>query len=247
MRKLFLAAMLLSALAGRSFAQESKPYPKFEFFVGYSLLSADADHCAVGQLPGGGCLRANGAEEADASGRVNERRRDGGVQASVIRNFNRHAGLKADFSAHFDNSTSVRTQTFDLGDYEVTDEFTIESRRRLYQLMAGPELKARNSTRLTPFGHALVGAAHSSLTREVLSATREIVGRGAVTELAGGSSTWSENKLSWAAGGGLDIRVSGRSSLRTSFDYNPVYLTGVTAPSAGRQNNFRASVGLLFQ
>ena len=240
MRKLFLAAALLSALAGKSYAQESKGYPEFEFFIGYARLSVDTDRCAVGQLPGGDCIRVGEA------GRLNSRRWDGGVQASAIRNFSRYAGLKSDFSAHFDTSTSVRTQGFEIDGETVIDETTIKSRHGLYQLMVGPELKARNSTRLTPFVHALAGAARSSVTEEVLAATREVVGRGVVTGLSGGSYTWSENKLAWAAGGGLDVRVSGRSSVRTSFDYNPVYLTGFTAPAEGRQNNFRASVGILF-
>jgi hypothetical protein len=62
-------------------------YPKFEFFGGYSALG-DANR---------GISFGNGASTSGDFSTWT------GFEASMMRNFNKHFGIKGDFSAHFNN------------------------------------------------------------------------------------------------------------------------------------------------
>ena len=102
---------------------------------------------------------------------------------------------------------------------------------RVYNFLAGPEFKARNSTRFTPFAHVLGGVAHTSATFTTPGPTHILFLRTIDTSFA------------MALGGGLDIRASKRVSFRALMDYNPVFVRDSTT---GTRDLFRLSLGVLF-
>lgn len=122
----------------------------------------------------------------------------------------------------------------------------------VYYFMGGPTIKARNASRFEPFGRVLAGGAH---TRFDVSSRRDVTG-GTVTNSFDTSST----DFAMAVGGGLDIRLGDRFSIRAfQVDYAPVFLRDRTINVLGgagaiqpvtlegqRQDNWRFSVGLVF-
>jgi opacity protein-like surface antigen len=96
--------------------------------------------------------------------------------------------------------------------------------------LAGPEFKARNSTRLTPFAHLLAGVAHTSANFTTPGPTFNFLLKNSQTSFA------------MALGGGLDIRATKRVSFRGSMDYNPVFLRDSTS---GTRDLVRLSLGVL--
>src|SRR5262249_31678023 len=149
---------------------------------------------------------------------------------SIIRNFNKHFGIKGDFSFHFNNEsdrgpvtacTPVCTT--------VTQDFELKT--RVYNFLAGPEFKARNSTRFTPFAHVLGGVAYTSANFTTPGPTFNL------------HLDKSDTSFAMALGGGLDIRASKRVSFRAVVDYNPVFVNDSTS---GTRDFVRFSLGVLF-
>jgi opacity protein-like surface antigen len=207
--------IVLMCLADPALAQSTSPdeFPKIEIFAGYSALGEN-------QKP----ISFNGiiVPHGYASG--------AGLETSLIRNFNRHLGLKADFSAHFNDETGP-------GDVTIcnpacsTATQTIQFRSRVYNFLAGPELKARNHTRFTPFVYALGGLGHTHARFDTPGPTFNLLLRK------------STNDFAMALGGGLDLRATKRTSIRASMDYNPIFIGD---SSGGTRNLVRLSLGILF-
>jgi opacity protein-like surface antigen len=151
-----------------------------------------------------------------------------GFELSAIYNFNRYLGSKADFSAHFKKELMVTKHLVGI------DEWAVDT--RLYQYMVGPELKIPNDSILTPFGYALVGGAHSSITITTLVNA---------SNYSFGVGSKSRNGITRALGGGFDLRLSDCTSVRYTIDYNPTRAR-VFRPEDQSQNNVRTSVGILF-
>lgn len=209
------ALLLCSALLVS--AQSTKPddeYPKVEVFVGYS---------ALGEVNGRGIsfgLGPNSTVGASYSA-------EAGFETSVTRNFTKHFGIKGDFSAHFNNESKSSPITgCNPGCSTVTQAFELKT--RVYNFLAGPEFKARNSTRFTPFAHVLGGVAHTSANFTTPGPTFNLLFKK------------SDNSFAMALGGGLDIRASKRVSFRAMMDYNPVFVDG------DRRDLGRFSLGVLF-
>ena len=215
--RLLLCVSLLMCPAVVALAQGGKTdeYPKFEFFVGYSALG---DY--TGEIGFTNNLKIGGSYAIN----------NNGFEASVTRNFTRYIGLKADFSAHFNNSNSRGLVTF-CNPTCTTSTQDLHLKTRVYNFLAGPELKARNSTRFTPFGYVLGGAAHTS-------AQFNSPGPPIFVDLKK-----SQMGFALAAGGGLDLRATKRVSLRGSIDYNPVFIQD---SATDRRNFVRLSLGVLF-
>ena len=212
-----LCAGLLMCTSILALAQSAKPdeYPKFEFFFGYSALGDFTNEIGfTNNLIIEGSYATN----------------NNGFEASVTRNFTRYIGLKADFSAHFNNSNGVGPVTF-CNPTCTTSTQDLHLKTRVYNFLAGPEFKARNSTRFTPFGYVLGGGAHTS-------AEFSTPGPPTFALLEKG-----QNGFALALGGGLDIRASKRISIRTSVDYNPVFIQDSVTD---RRNFARFSLGVLF-
>jgi len=212
----FLSVIVLMCASASAFAQgtTSGDYPKVEVFAGYSALGETGSRVIS--------LGPNASVGGDYEGQ--------GFETSIIRNFSKRFGIKGDFSAHFNNEsnrgpiaacTPVCTT--------VTQDFQLKT--RVYNFLAGPEFKARNSTRFTPFVHALGAFAHTSATFTTPGPTHILFLRR------------NDNSFAMGLGGGLDIRASNRVSFRAMMDYNPVFVQDSTA---GRRDFVRFSLGVLF-
>jgi opacity protein-like surface antigen len=212
--RLLLTTSLLAMFALAVVAQSAgnADYPKVEVFVGFSALGE-----AEGNDIGFGTIHI-GTGYATPSG----------FETSVIRNFTRHIGLKADFSAHFknDNTQGVLTGCTPVCSTVTQD---VQIKTRVYNFLAGPEFKLRNSSRLTPFAHVLAGVAHTSANFTTPGPTFNVFAKR------------SNNGFAMALGGGLDIRATKRVSFRGQMDYNPVF-TG----DRGSRDLVRISLGVLF-
>jgi opacity protein-like surface antigen len=163
-----------------------------------------------------------------------------GLNASIAGFFNPAFGIKGDFSFHrnVDRATIIGGSN------------SLEN--KVFYLMAGPTFKLRNASRVEPFVHALAGGAHTRFDVET------------VRTVAGGTlrSSFDTSSTDFAAGigGGLDIRLGERFSLRAfQVDYMPVFLrdrsvdvlgsSGAIVPltlEGQRQDNIRFSVGIVF-
>jgi opacity protein-like surface antigen len=214
-RLAFCTALLLgSALLVSAQSPNPNEHPKFEFFAGYSALGETGSRVIN--------LGPNAGVVGDYEGQ--------GFETSIIRNFNKHFGIKGDFSFHFNNESSRGpVSACSPVCTTVTQDFQLKT--RVYNFLAGPEFKARNSTRFTPFVHALGGFAHTSATFTTPGPTHILFIRRNDTSFAMG------------LGGGLDIRASKRVSFRAMMDYNPVFVNDSTI---GTRDFVRFSLGVLF-
>ena len=209
------ALLLCSGLVGSAQTPKPDEYPKVEVFAGYSAFG-EANSRGISF---GADRRTTGDYGTNT-----------GFEASLIRNFSKHFGIKGDFSAHFSDESgrgpiTLCTPTCTT----VTQDAQLKT--RVYNFLGGPEFKARNSTRFTPFAYVLAGVAHTSATFTTPGPTFNLLLKR------------SDNSFAMALGGGLDIRASNRVSFRGVLDYNPVF---VSDPISGRRDFLRLSLGVLF-
>jgi opacity protein-like surface antigen len=212
----FSTALLLCAVLLAS-AQSPNPdeYPKLEVFAGYSALG-EANGRGISLAPNSSVPATYNAEA--------------GFETSIIGNFKKWVGIKGDFSAHFNNESASGLLTFcNPGCTTATQDFQLKT--RVYNFLAGPEFKARNSTRFTPFAHVIGGVSHTSATFTTPGPTFNLLLKK------------SDNSFAMGLGGGLDIRASKRVSFRGMLDYNPVF---VNDSATGRRDFLRFSLGILF-
>lgn len=216
---IILAALLSASLTHAQVPQDSD-YPKIELYGGW-LLSAEFPY---------NVFQFNSTQppvsiESDFGTHR-------GFEASFTRNFRRYFGLKGEFSAQFHRDAFNVNACVQTPCVPVVQP--AELNPRLFNFLAGPEFKARNHTRFTPFGHVLLGVAHTTATFKT---------SGSAINLA---LSTTETGYSVAFGGGLDIRIQSHWSIRTVVDYN--------AKSVGRDDNgarqsqqdLRFSTGILF-
>ena len=209
------ALLLCSALVASAQKPNPDEYPKGEVFVGYSAFG-EANSRGISF---GADRRITGDYGTNT-----------GFEASLIRNFSKHFGIKGDFSAHFnDESGSGPITACTPTCTTVTQDAQLKS--RVYNFLAGPEFKARNHTRVTPFAHLLGGVAHTSATFTTPGPTFNLLLKK------------TDNSFAMALGGGLDIRASKRVSFRAMMDYNPVFVNDSTT---GTRDFVRLSLGVLF-
>jgi opacity protein-like surface antigen len=209
------ALLLCSALLASAQSPNSDEYPKVEVFVGYS---------ALGEANGRGISFGPNAFVG-----ANYSAAKAGFETSIIRNFSKRFGIKGDFSAHFNNESGSGPITVCTPECTtVTQDFQLKT--RVYNFLAGPEFKARNSTRFTPFAHVLGGVAHTSATFTTPGPTFNLLLKK------------NDNSFAMALGGGIDIRASKRVSFRGLMDYNPVFVHDSTS---GTRDLVRISLGVL--
>lgn len=209
----FIAIVLLLFLA-TAFAQTTDR-SKGEFFVGYSNNQVD-----VGISD----------DDDDLEDFFDDRVSAHGINISGVYNFRRYWGLKGDFSAHFKN--------FDVDD-PITPSTVYEVDASLYNFLVGLQLKDNNrdSGRIKPFGHALVGAAHAR------TKFNDAFFNGPFCSDPDLDCDFTESDTGFAAafGGGVDVRINRNFSVRAiQVDYNPTWIGGST------QHNFRFGVGVVF-
>jgi opacity protein-like surface antigen len=163
-----------------------------------------------------------------------------GGNASVTGYFYSRLGITGDFSFH----RSEDNVDFTGGRNSIDT--------RVIYFMGGPQFKLRNDSRIEPFVRVLAGGAHTRF--EVSS--QQTTSNGTVTNSFDTSST----DFAMGVGGGLDIRLSDRFSIRAfQVDYAPIFLrdrsinvlgqTGAIQPftlEGQRQDHIRFSVGIIF-
>jgi len=223
MRQLLFTAVVVCSCASLASAQQTSPsYPKLEVFGGYSANGVfNKETEATLQNENLASLFS------DFAGGPR------GFEVSIARNLNRYLGIKADFSMYFANDSEQSTfNVCQPGSCITTTQETRVDRRAFY-FMAGPEIKARNRTRVTPFAHALFGVARSTADFSTASAifTR--------------NESHTRTGFAYALGGGFDFRMTQRFSVRAMADYTQTFL-GDPDPNKSRQNHVRFSLGILF-
>ncbi len=198
-------------------------YPRVEFFAGYSAAGYNAEAISPGINQ-----RLSPFFSDQAGGPA-------GFEASVSKNFRRYFGLKGDFAAYFNDSNGRGTFTnCPVGQVCATGAQDFKVNSRTFYFMGGPEFKLRNRTRVTPYLHALLGGVHSR---------SEFSTAGSVVTL---SDDDAQSGLAAAFGGGLDVRITRRASIRTMIDYAPTWLKEGGTNERGRQDHIRLSLGILF-
>lgn len=212
---LFVALLMCSIAVALAQGAKTDEYPRVEAFIGYSALG-EAGSRGISFGP-----------SASVGGNYAS---DTGLEVSLIRNFSKHVGLKGDFSAHFNNE-SARFPITVCTPVCTTATQDNQFKTRVYNFLAGPEFKARNQTRFTPFAYGLAGVAHTSATFTTPGPTFNLLLKN------------SNNSFAMALGGGLDIRATKRVSFRGSMDYNPVFVHDSTS---GTRDLVRISLGVLF-
>lgn len=150
-----------------------------------------------------------------------ERAQGLGVETSLTANLNPWLGLAGDFSIFF-----RRLQ----GDDGV---FHVQSKALF--LMAGPEFKARRRARMTPIARALFGVARSSAVF-----TYDVPG------IVYADSN-ARTGLAMALGGGVDVHVAPRWSVRGTFDYMKTVLGDVDPEEGGWQTHNRITLGVVIR
>ena len=112
------------------------------------------------------------------------------------------------------------------GTYTSFDSADASERIRTHSFLFGPRVSMRRHARVTPFAHALLGAAHTD------SRAREL----------GLDFHFTDTSFAAAVGGGLDVRVSRRVAVRVvQLDYLRTNFFG------GSQNNGRLAAGLVIR
>src|SRR4051812_16706232 len=129
-----------------------------------------------------------------------------GWDASLSGYFNRYLGVTADFS----------------GAYGSPEILGVPIHTKLHTFMFGPVLRLPNPTHLTPFVHALGGAAHTSANALGIDA--------------------GSTDAAWALGGGVDLNIAPIISVRLGqADFLQIRSNGTN------QNNFRYSAGIVLR
>lgn len=210
--KRFLSVTSLILVA--SLSTMAQDYPKAEVFGGYSFLHSD-DSLS---------FRSPGANLH-------------GWNASVTANLNRWFGLTADFSGHYDSSSSSAVITIpDVPGFPVPSPlptFTTSGRSEtsIHTFMAGPRFSYRKSERITPFAHLLFGVTRRHVQTEI---TSSVFGRTSFSN--------NESGFAGAVGGGLDVSLSRNLALRViQADYQLTHVFG------SNSNNARISTGIVFR
>jgi hypothetical protein len=222
MQRLVACVLLVFVCAPQSRAQKSgnDQFPKIEIFGGYSSIETN-DH----NFNFGPNFNATNTD-FDEGGR--------GFEAAVTRNLNRYLGIMGDFSAHFSHDQGPITLTPPCAlppCPPVTQN--AELNPRLFNFLAGPEIKGRNRTRLIPLAHALFGVTHTTATFKTSGPALTL------------SRTDADTGFAMTFGGGLEVRILSRISFRTSLDYSKAFV-GSNALPPQRVNSVGYSAGILF-
>jgi opacity protein-like surface antigen len=202
-----------------------------EFFVGYTNMQAEG-------VPSQETNTNNSFDDKVFGDRAGLH----GFNAEVTGYVTPRFGLTGDFSFN------QRSRSFNNGNGTEGDVDT-----RIINVLGGPQVKFPNQTRVTPFLRSLFGIANTRFEAQ----QRTTVAGGTVSN----SFTTNATDFAMAVGGGLDVRVNDRVSIRAlQVDYNPVFLRDRSISvlgSAGavqaqtlesnRQDNIRLSFGVVFR
>ncbi len=129
-----------------------------------------------------------------------------GWDASVTENINHWFGGTIDFSGHYKSPVVANTT----------------NREQMYSIMYGPRFSRRTAW-VTPYFHALFGAAHADV------------------KVTPTGPRASDSSFAAATGGGLDLNLGNKTAIRLfQAEYFRTSLLGT------RQDGLRASAGIVF-
>jgi opacity protein-like surface antigen len=148
-------------------------------------------------------------------------------------NFNNHFGLEAELGGY--HNGNVNNYQFD---------------STTFSYLFGPRISYGRSKKIDPYIHVLWGGQHASTS---IAADSILVVNPLLTS-SNGRYKVSTNTFAMAAGGGLDIKLSRKITLRpvqidyylTRFEAPDVTVPPGTSPRARNQNNLRYAAGLQF-
>ena len=218
MKKYILAACLaaISSVSAFAQAQPIDEYKKAEFYVGYSNNQVDS-----------------GADSGDSvESFFDDRESFHGFEAAGVYNVSKYFGVKGDISGTYKNQDISFPSLVTPGG-TITTNF--EVKRSVYNFLGGVQVKNNSSeARVKPFAHALVGAGH------VRSKIKNVTCSG-TSPCPVFEDTFSDTGFAGAFGGGLDIKVTNKFSVRAfQVDYNPIRIDGFTS------HNVRLGAGIVF-
>jgi hypothetical protein len=165
-----------------------------------------------------------------------------GIQFNLGYNVARNLAILGDFGAQFHSTSIVWTN----GKKAEADS---------YQFLFGPELRLRNRSTLTPFTHALAGAA----LRNYAVPSGNCVCSGFPPDCYQTSfSVAHDFGFAWSIGAGMDLQVHPRIAVRiVQFDWIRTHLNrdnndfspqkGSLPILGGWQDNYRISAGITFR
>ena len=217
-----LAALLCAPLLLAQKASENQ-FPKIEFSWGYLYVGEFPYN--VFRFPIG-----NGAVVLEND--FGTRR---GFALSFTRNLNRPIGFRGEFSAQFHHEEGTGNFIVLCGTGTCPVSQPIELTPRLFNFLGGPEIKFRNHTWFTPLVYGLFGLAHTT-------ATFSTSGTGLNLNLL-----TTETGFSMAYGGGVEVRISRRFSVRTSVDFNPKWVGRDDNGARQAQKDLRGFIGVVFR
>jgi opacity protein-like surface antigen len=223
--------ILLACFAMPVFGQQDGP--RVEVFGGYSYLHIDTQGVTGGSLDTL-CNDLAGAGTCPP-GTFHVHQSFNGWTAAAQFDATRLLGIKADFSGNYGTpiALSSQAQSF-LSQHGVTG---LPPKTTSYNYLFGPVAYHR-AGRYKPFAHALFGANRVSTNLSTASG------------LGIPGLTLSDTAFAMAFGGGLDVKLSDDISLRVGqadYLFTKHDLSGGVKGIASHQNNFRASVGMVFQ
>jgi opacity protein-like surface antigen len=148
-------------------------------------------------------------------------------------NFTPHFGVTADFTGNSNQVAGFSVAGFSVG-----------AQRHLYEFLFGPTVTT-SFGKSSVFGHALFGAARSSLSG------------GVGVPILGGLSAPidSANAFAMAFGGGVDIGITRNFAIRaaqidfvrTNFNSVDALASGLSSSTGNGQNSFRYSGGVVWR
>ena len=150
-----------------------------------------------------------------------------GFEVAVTGFVTKRFGITGDFSTGFAGGTEAVTGG------------SLRFSSSNFSFYAGPHYRFTNTSRVTPFVHALVGASNNRFNYDF-------------TPTTGGLAHVSQSSTDFAMalGGGLDVRVHKRVKIRLfQIDYNPVFSPAnpqLGANTSVRFDNVRFSSGIVF-
>src|SRR5215470_11930368 len=217
LRAILLTAILSLPVLAMAQQEINEPATRGTVFGGYSLLHTNNSlSSGLGSLGSGfGSSNLNGWEGQGTF------------------NFNRHFGVTADFSGNSHQLAGFSALGFSVG-----------AQQHMYEFLFGPTVTTYFG-KSSVFGHALFGAAHSSLSA---GASVPIIG-GLSAPLSRG------NAFAMAFGGGVDIglthnfaiRAAQIDFVRTNFNGVDALASGFSPGTSNSQNSFRFSTGVVWR
>jgi opacity protein-like surface antigen len=161
-----------------------------------------------------------------------------GGEVSVTGNLTKYLGVEVAYSGHAGSTSSDQLDLPPGPIFPGGPFVNFDADSRLHTFLGGPRVALRGS-RVTPYAHALFGVAHTNGDANITFFDSG--------DQVGGvfSQHFSETGFGMALGGGLDVKVTDRVSLRlVQADYLRTQLDRDRV--SGGQNNARISTGIVF-